>query len=313
MKVSRVLGVLAVSMWVVGCLPAGSIESRNNGEDVIVIDDGSGGSGGGSEGGGDEGGGEEGGGSEGGGNEGGGEEGGEEGGDEGGDEGGGGEPGCAANELDCAGTCQDVSSNTDHCGTCGNACGAGGQCDGGACACAQAGLEWCGVGDCVDLSSSKDDCGQCGRSCSGSEQCVEGSCVDLSTVEQVLLLTNQARAQARDCGGRAYEAVGPLEAHPSLAQAAQAHAQDMAMNGYFAHDSQDGTTATQRMRMAGYTGGRTGENIAAGQPTPEAVVNGWLDSPGHCRNIMNGGYRHLGVGYVQGGSYRHYWVQNFGG
>jgi uncharacterized protein YkwD len=137
--------------------------------------------------------------------------------------------------------------------------------------------------------------------------------VDLSTIERVLVLTNQARAQARSCGGQTYQAVGPLEAHPSLAQAAQAHAEDMVARGYFDHDSLDGTTATQRMRAAGYTGGRTGENIAAGQPTPEAVVSGWLDSPGHCRNIMNGGYTHLGVGYAQGGEYRHYWVQNFGG
>ena len=55
-----------------------------------------------------------------------------------------------------------------------------------------------------------------------------------------------------------------------------------------------------------------GENIAAGQPTPESVVAGWLRSEGHCRNIMNPGFRELGLGFAQGGTYGTYWVQDFG-
>ena len=51
---------------------------------------------------------------------------------------------------------------------------------------------------------------------------------------------------------------------------------------------------------------------SAGQPTAQAVVDGWLKSEGHCRNIMNPSFRELGVGYATGGSYGKYWVQNFG-
>lgn len=297
MRKLKLLCVVAVSTWGLGCLPTGSLDS--NGSEPVEDEGGqtTGGSDGGSGGGGPQGGG----GPE---SDGGGDNGGGDGGEE--------AQGCAANELECEGACEDVSESAQRCGACGNACGAGAACSGGACAC-DGGLEWCGAGDCVDLSSSSSDCGACGESCAGSEQCVEGSCVNLSVVERVLLLTNQARASAQSCGGQPYPAVGPLEAHPSLAQSAQAHAVDMSTNGYFDHDSQDGTTASQRMRAAGYTGNRTGENIAAGQATPEGVVGGWMESPGHCRNIMNGGYRYLGVGYSQGGSYRHYWVQNFGG
>ncbi len=86
----------------------------------------------------------------------------------------------------------------------------------------------------------------------------------------------------------------------------------MAARGYFEHDTPDGVTPTQRMRTAGYTGRRTGENIAQGYSNPADVVQGWIDSPGHCRNLMSGGYTQIGIGYHRGGPGRHYWVQNFG-
>lgn len=58
-----------------------------------------------------------------------------------------------------------------------------------------------------------------------------------------------------------------------------------------------------------------GENIAAGQPTPEDVMDCWLSSPGHRANILNPDFRELGVGYLyrEGEEYRHYWVQLFRG
>ncbi|GGK30598.1 hypothetical protein GCM10008955_25480 [Deinococcus malanensis] len=128
----------------------------------------------------------------------------------------------------------------------------------------------------------------------------------------MLSLTNAARAQARTCGETTHAAAPALSANAQLAQAAQAHASDMAARNYFSHTSQDGRTMADRITAAGYRWSTIGENIAAGQTTPEEVVSGWLSSPGHCRNIMNPAFRELGVGYVQGGSYRHYWVQNFG-
>jgi uncharacterized protein YkwD len=102
----------------------------------------------------------------------------------------------------------------------------------------------------------------------------------------------------------------------NLRLAAQGHSQDMATNNYFSHTSLDGRTFADRIRGAGYTGsGPLGENIAAGQGSPAAVVNGWMGSTGHCQNIMSGSYRSIGVGYAfrAGSAYGAYWTQTFGG
>ncbi|MDB5044188.1 MAG: hypothetical protein JWQ08_238 [Deinococcus sp.] len=129
---------------------------------------------------------------------------------------------------------------------------------------------------------------------------------------RVLTLTNAARAQARTCGSTSFPAAAPVAANAQLAQSAQGHAADMAARNYFSHTSQDGRTMAQRITATGYVWRTIGENIAAGQTTPEAVVSGWLKSEGHCRNIMNASFTELGVGYAAGGSYGHYWVQDFG-
>lgn len=131
---------------------------------------------------------------------------------------------------------------------------------------------------------------------------------------RVLALTNAARAQGRDCGTVKYAATTPLTYSARLEQAAQAHAADMAAKNYFSHTSQDGRTLRERIDATGYRWSTIGENIAAGQASPEEVVQGWIASPGHCENLMNPAFRELGVGYTpaSGGKYRTYWVQNFG-
>lgn len=130
---------------------------------------------------------------------------------------------------------------------------------------------------------------------------------------RVLALTNAARAQARICGTDAYAATTPLTYSAQLEQAAQAHAADMAARNYFSHTSPEGGTAADRVTATGYVWQQVAENIAAGHPTPEEVVAGWLRSPGHCANIMAPGLKDLGVGYAYaaGSRYGHYWVQNF--
>ncbi|KQT94670.1 hypothetical protein ASG49_07505 [Marmoricola sp. Leaf446] len=130
---------------------------------------------------------------------------------------------------------------------------------------------------------------------------------------EVLRLVNQARAVSRTCGDATYPAVGPLRPEPRLTLASRAHAQDMGQQGYFDHDSLDGRSPWDRARAAGYPNANA-ENIAAGQRTPAAVVQAWITSAGHCRNIMTGGPRDLGVGLavVPGSRYGYYWVQVFG-
>ena len=73
----------------------------------------------------------------------------------------------------------------------------------------------------------------------------------------------------------------------------------MAVNGYVSHTSLDGRTFDQRIRDAGYTGSfPLGENVAAGQSSPEAVVNAFMSSAEHCRGIMDPGFRAVGIGYA---------------
>ncbi|MWA03694.1 CAP domain-containing protein [Actinomadura sp. LD22] len=117
----------------------------------------------------------------------------------------------------------------------------------------------------------------------------------------VVALTNAERAKA---GCR------PLRADPRLAAAARAHSADMAAHGYFDHDSLDGDSPWIRMLDAGYPSPGA-ENIAKGYATAAAVVDGWMDSPGHRANILNCGLRAIGVGMAAGPD-GPLWTQDFG-
>lgn len=123
---------------------------------------------------------------------------------------------------------------------------------------------------------------------------------------EVVALTNAERAKV---------GCQVLKRHESLDKAAQGHSADMASKNYFSHNSLDGRSPFDRMAAAGYPGntGRA-ENIAAGRPTPAGVVEAWMQSPGHQRNMLNCAYKSIGVGYAHTttSQYRHYWVQNFG-
>jgi uncharacterized protein YkwD len=131
---------------------------------------------------------------------------------------------------------------------------------------------------------------------------------------EVLELTNQARARGANCDSEGvFGPTHPLEMDPLVREAARAHAADMAENNYFSHFSQDGRSLSDRMQATGFAGGYPwGENIAGGQTTPEQVVAGWLESDGHCSNIMSPDYRVIGVGFAfANGS--PLWVQDFAG
>ena len=131
---------------------------------------------------------------------------------------------------------------------------------------------------------------------------------------RVLALANQARASARSCGPRRFAPAPPLAWNDLLAQASLAHASDMAQYQYFSHAGRDGSQAGQRAQRAGYAWKAVGENIAAGQSTPEEVVAGWIASPGHCANLMSPAFSAMGVAYAVNPSSRMgiYWAQVFG-
>ncbi|MQS10861.1 CAP domain-containing protein [Streptomyces kaniharaensis] len=122
-----------------------------------------------------------------------------------------------------------------------------------------------------------------------------------SSAQQVVDLVNAERAKA---------GCGPVAAEPRLASAAQEHSDDMANRNYFDHASPEGYHADHRIEAAGYSWSTWGENIARGQKDPAAVMDAWMNSPGHRANILNCAFKQLGVG-VRTGSGGPWWTQVF--
>lgn len=98
-----------------------------------------------------------------------------------------------------------------------------------------------------------------------------------------------------------------LKWNPELAAAANDHAVDMETQNYFDHLSKNGRTFSQRAKEADYDAFPTGENIAKGQKNAKAVMQSWMTSNGHRRNILSVNSNEVGVG-LRGP----YWVQVFG-
>ena len=101
----------------------------------------------------------------------------------------------------------------------------------------------------------------------------------------------------------------------SLAQAALGHSEDMAARNYFSHTSADGRSMVDRIDATGYAWSALGENIAAGYPSINAVVDGWIASDGHCANLMNPAFRDMALACVPGtasSTYRTYWTLELG-
>lgn len=128
-------------------------------------------------------------------------------------------------------------------------------------------------------------------------------------IEQVVNLTNAFRQQF---------GLQPLSANPKLAAAAQEHSYNMATYDFFDHVGIDGLQPWDRMTAQGYQWSHAAENIAAGQQTPDAVVNSWINSPSHRENLLSANLQEIGVGYYELRydtgrlSYGRYWTQTFG-
>jgi uncharacterized protein YkwD len=131
--------------------------------------------------------------------------------------------------------------------------------------------------------------------------------------KQMLTQVNTARSQSRNCGSDNYPATAALSWHCTLEEVANAHNRDMGDNNFFSHTGSDGLTVGDRVRNAGYDWSAVGENIAAGQQTITIVMAAWLDSPGHCANIMHSIYTEFGAASyrVVGSDYPIYWTQVF--
>ncbi|WP_328429641.1 sigma-70 family RNA polymerase sigma factor [Streptomyces sp. NBC_00443] len=121
-------------------------------------------------------------------------------------------------------------------------------------------------------------------------------------VAQVVALVNKERSAA---------GCGPLSEDSQLNQAALRHSEDMDARDFFDHTNPDGADPGQRVTAAGYTWSTYGENIAQGQQTPEAVMESWMNSPGHRANILNCSFKDIGVG-IHKASGGPWWTQVFG-
>jgi uncharacterized protein YkwD len=124
---------------------------------------------------------------------------------------------------------------------------------------------------------------------------------DAASVSRVILdLVNAARAAGRRCGGKDFAPVAPLALDPALTRAALEHSRDMAEH--------------VRVERAGFGTHRiVGENIAAGAMTPQQVTEGWLASPAHCENIMDGRFTLIGIAYAENlhTASAVFWTQDF--
>ncbi|PAQ12729.1 hypothetical protein CD798_17835 [Bacillaceae bacterium SAOS 7] len=126
---------------------------------------------------------------------------------------------------------------------------------------------------------------------------------DVKNFEQeVIRLTNVERQK---------NGLAPLETDWELCRVARYKSADMANKGYFSHTSPTYGSPFDMMKAFGINYRSAGENIAAGQQTPQAVVNAWMNSSGHRANILSKNYTHIGVGYHKGGSQGIYWTQMF--
>ena len=124
---------------------------------------------------------------------------------------------------------------------------------------------------------------------------------------------NHVRHKGCTCGTTFMPSASPLVWNDELETAAIGHAKDMARKNYFSHTSKDGRSMETRIVAAGYffKGFKSfmiGENIAFGQSSIDEVTDGWFKSEGHCKNLMNPGFKEVGVA-----QHSHYWVQDFGG
>jgi len=123
----------------------------------------------------------------------------------------------------------------------------------------------------------------------------------------LLQLVNNVRQSGCTCGSTVMPPVATVTWNDQLANAALSHSNDMNANNYFNHAGLNGSSAGDRITAAGYTWRAYGENIAKGYLTEQAVMDGWIKSEGHCKNIMSANFKEMGVGRV--GTY---WSQEFG-
>lgn len=122
--------------------------------------------------------------------------------------------------------------------------------------------------------------------------------------DQVVALVNAERTR---------HGLSPLRSDARLTTAAAQHSAQMAARGAMAHEGIGDGTPSERLAAAGVPRGRSAENVAMGQQSPESVVDSWLRSPGHRANILDPKLTRIGVAVAVGADGAPYWTQSFAG
>ena len=133
--------------------------------------------------------------------------------------------------------------------------------------------------------------------------------------QQVVQAVNEARAQPRTCGDVALPAVPPLRWNAQVAYAALLESEWMLRTNKFSHGWDDGKYVWHRFEMVKYDWAQADENIAAGFRTLAEAMQAWIDSPSHCKALMRGDIREVGLAVVPGAAqskYGSYWTMALG-
>jgi uncharacterized protein YkwD len=133
-------------------------------------------------------------------------------------------------------------------------------------------------------------------------------------VDEALRRINAARAAGQRCGWRSMPPAPPLRWNGALQAAAASHSRDMARRNYFDHRSPEGRTVSERAAASRYKSRMVGENLAGGDRNVAGAVQGWVDSPSHCQNMMNPQFNEVAVACVgrPGSQWGTYWTMVLG-
>lgn len=140
----------------------------------------------------------------------------------------------------------------------------------------------------------------------GRPSMADSPSLDASDLSSAMSDLIEAHNRTRESAGLA-----ALEPDPQLETTALRHARDMARRHQMSHRGGDGSSPFRRIQAQGYQFRRAGENVACGQVSVEAVMDGWMRSPGHRRNIL-GGYSQIGAACATDENGTPYWCVTFG-
>ncbi|GEM79785.1 CAP domain-containing protein [Vibrio superstes] len=131
--------------------------------------------------------------------------------------------------------------------------------------------------------------------------------------DKMLKSVNTLRAQPQVCGSAKMPAVGPLTWNKTLQAVAEEHSKDMAEGDFLSHTGSNDSSPDERITKQGYIWSAWAENVAAGQHGVDAVLEAWMRSEGHCKNMMDPMVTQMGAGFVEKSDteYEIYWTQTF--